>query len=272
MTDFLQNFSPVAQALFAGCFTWAMTALGAGAVFVVRDLSRKLLDGVLGFAAGVMIAVSYWSLLAPSVAMSAGGRVPVWLPAAVGFVVGGIVIRLTDRMLPHLHLGFRGDEAEGIKTAWQRNTLLMAAMTLHNIPEGLAIGVAFGAAAAGFPSATIAAAGVLAVGIGIQNLPEGLAISLPFRCEGMSRRRSFWYGQLSAIVEPLAAVVGAAAVIASRPLMPYALSFAAGAMVFVVIEEIVPEAQRSGNKDIVAVGVMLGFVIMMILDVAFGPK
>ncbi len=269
MLEFLQNLSPIIQAFLATCFTWAMTALGASVVFVVKEVNRKLLDGVLGFAAGVMIAVSYWSLLAPSIAISAHSGVPVWFPAAVGFVIGGIFLRVTDRMLPHLHLGFRIEEAEGLRTAWRQNTLLMLAMTLHNIPEGLAVGVAFGAAAAGFPSATLPAAIVLAIGIGIQNFPEGLAVSLPLRSEGMSRLKSFHYGHLSAIVEPIAAVIGAAGVILSRPILPYALGFAAGAMIFVVVEEIVPESQRAGNKDIAAIGVMIGFVIMMILDVAF---
>jgi len=225
---------------------------------------------MLGFAGGVMIAASYWSLLAPAIEMSEGKDIPAWVPAVVGFLLGGIFLRGIDAVLPHLHIGFGTDEAEGLKTSWRRTTLLVLAITLHNIPEGLAVGVAFGAVAAGLPSATLAAAIALAVGIGIQNFPEGLAVSVPLRREGMSRRKSFWYGQLSAVVEPVAAVIGAAAVIIAQPILPYALAFAAGAMIFVVIEEVVPEAQRGGNTDLATMGGMVGFAVMMLLDVAFG--
>jgi len=272
MTDFFQGLHPVVQALLATCFTWAMTALGAGGVFVAREISRKVLDGMLGFAGGVMIAASYWSLLAPAIEMSEGKDIPAWVPAVVGFLLGGIFLRGIDAVLPHLHIGFRTDEAEGVKTSWRRTTLLILAITLHNIPEGLAVGVAFGAVAAGLPPATLAAAVALAVGIGIQNFPEGLAVAVPLRREGMSRLKSFWYGQLSAIVEPVAAVIGAAAVIIAQPILPYALAFAAGAMIFVVIEEVVPEAQRGGNVDFATMGGMIGFAVMMLLDVAFGSK
>jgi ZIP family zinc transporter len=270
MIDALRHFHPVLQALLATLFTWAMTALGAATVFMARDVSKKVLDGMLGFAAGVMIAASFWSLLAPAIEMSAGADLPVWFPAAVGFLIGGVFLRIADRILPHLHIGFPIEEAEGIKTSWQRSTLLILAITLHNIPEGLAVGVAFGAVVAGLPSATLAAAIALAVGIGIQNFPEGLAVSMPLRREGVSRLKSFWYGQLSGIVEPVAGVIGAAAVIFARPLLPYALGFAAGAMIFVVVEEVVPESQRGGNTDLATMGAMIGFVVMMILDVAFG--
>jgi len=268
--DFARELHPVLQALVATCFTWAATALGAAAVFTARTVNRRVLDGMLGFAAGVMIAASFWSLLAPAIEMSAGGRLPSWLPAAAGFLAGGLFLAAVDRVLPHLHIGFHQDEAEGIQTSWQRSTLLVLAITLHNIPEGLAVGVAFGAAAAGFPYATFGGAVALAVGIAIQNFPEGLAVSMPLRREGMSRLRSFWYGQLSAVVEPMAAVAGAAAVFLARPLLPYALGFAAGAMIFVVVEEVVPESQRGGKADLATVGAMVGFVVMMVLDVAFG--
>jgi ZIP family zinc transporter len=268
--NFFQNLHPVIQALLATSFTWAMTALGAAAVFTARDISRRVLDAMLGFAGGVMIAASYWSLLAPAIAMSEGKDIPAWVPAVAGFLLGGIFLRGIDKVLPHLHLGFPIEEAEGIKTSWQRSTLLVMAITLHNIPEGLAVGVAFGALAAGLPSATLGAAIALALGIGIQNLPEGLAVSLPLRREGMSRRKSFWYGQLSGLVEPVAGVIGAAAVIIAQPILPYALAFAAGAMIFVVIEEVVPEAQRGGNTDLATTGGMVGFAVMMLLDVAFG--
>lgn len=266
----MQNLHPVVQALLATCFTWALTAVGASTVFMTRDMSRKVLDGMLGFAAGVMIAASYWSLLAPAIEMSEGTDIPAWLPAAVGFLIGGIFLRGIDRILPHLHIGLPIEEAEGIKTSWQRSTLLVLAITLHNIPEGLAIGVAFGGVAAGFPTATLGGAMALAIGIGIQNFPEGLAVSIPLRREGISRRRSFWYGQLSGMVEPMAGVIGAALVLLSQPILPYAMGFAAGAMIFVVVEEIVPESQYGGNADLATMGVMIGFAVMMVLDVALG--
>ncbi len=268
--DFFQNFHPVLQALIATCFTWGLTAFGAAGIFIARDISKKILDTMLGFAAGVMVAASFWSLLAPAIEMSEGKDLPVWVPATAGFLLGGIFLRGIDKILPHLHIGFPIEEAEGIKTSWQRSTLLILAITLHNIPEGLAVGVAFGAVAAGVPSATLAGAVTLAIGIGIQNFPEGLAVSLPLRREGMSRLKSFWYGQLSAIVEPVAGVIGAAAVIVAQPILPYALAFAAGAMIFVVIEELVPESQRGGNTDLATAGAMIGFALMMVLDVAFG--
>lgn len=258
------------QAFLATCFTWAMTAIGAAVVFAAKNISRRVLDVMLGFAAGVMIAASYWSLLAPAIAMSEGKDIPAWVPAVVGFLVGGIFLRVMDKVLPHLHIGFPMAEAEGVKTSWRRSTLLVLAITLHNIPEGLAVGVAFGALAAGLPSASLGAAIALAIGIGIQNFPEGLAVSMPLCREGLSRRKSFWYGQLSGIVEPIAGVIGAAVVIIAQPMLPYALAFAAGAMIFVVIEELVPEAERGGNADLATMGGMVGFAVMMLLDVALG--
>jgi ZIP family zinc transporter len=270
MIEFIQGFAPVLQALLATCFTWALTALGAAVVFTTSGVNRRLLDVMLGFAAGVMIAASFWSLLAPAIGMSEGGSLPAWFPPAAGFLIGAAFLRLVDRLLPHLHFGFAREEAEGIKTSWRRSTLLVLAITIHNIPEGLAVGVAFGAAAAGLGSATIAGAIALAIGIGIQNFPEGLAVSMPLRGEGMSRLRSFWYGQLSGVVEPVAGVLGAAAVLVSRALRPYALGFAAGAMIFVVVEEVIPESQRGGNTDLATGGAIVGFIAMMVLDVAFG--
>jgi ZIP family zinc transporter len=270
MVAFLEQFSPVIQALFATFFTWGVTALGAAGVFLSKEISRKLLDGMLGFAAGVMIAASYWSLLAPSIEISESLGVPSYLPPAIGFMAGGIVLWSIDRTLPHLHLNMPTASAEGVKTTWHRSILLVLAITMHNLPEGMAVGVAFGAAAAGIPGASLPAAIALAIGIGIQNFPEGLAISAPLRREGFSRFRSFWYGQLSAVVEPIGAVIGAAAVIAMRQILPYALAFAAGAMIFVVIEELIPEAEQGQNTDIATAGAMLGFTVMMILDVALG--
>jgi ZIP family zinc transporter len=268
--DSFAQLHPVVQAFLATCFTWGMTALGAATVFFRREISRRMLDAQLGFASGVMLAASYWSLLAPAIALANGSGVPSWLPASVGFLAGAFFLRGVDRVLPHLHLGFPLSEAEGIKTSWQRTTLLVTAITLHNIPEGLAIGVAFGAVAAGFPAATLPAAVALAVGIGLQNFPEGLAVAAPLRREGLSPLKSFWYGQLSAVVEPVAAVAGAAAVLAVQAVLPYAMGFAAGAMVFVVFEETIPEAERSGNTDLASMAAMVGFVVMMILDVAAG--
>lgn len=259
------------QALWATLFTWAVTALGASVVFFFKTINRKALDSMLGFAAGVMIAASFWSLLAPAIEMAeeTNGSLS-WVPAVVGFLLGGVFLRLVDRVLPHLHPGMDLDEAEGIPTSWRRSVLLVLAITLHNIPEGLAVGVAFGAAAYGLSSATIAAAVVLALGIGIQNFPEGMAVAVPLRREGLSRGKCFLYGQLSGIVEPIAGVAGAAAVLVMRPILPYALSFAAGAMMFVVIEELIPESQAEKNTDIATLGAMLGFAVMMTLDVALG--
>jgi ZIP family zinc transporter len=225
---------------------------------------------MLGFAAGVMIAASFWSLLAPALEMAAEGPLPEWIPAAVGFLLGGAFLWVVDRILPHLHLGLPIEEAEGIRTSWQRSILLVLAITLHNIPEGLAVGVAFGAVGAGLPAASLAGAVALAIGIGLQNFPEGAAVSIPLRREGMPRLKAFWYGQLSGIVEPIAAVIGAATVLLVRPLLPYALAFAAGAMIYVVVEELIPESQSDKNTDPATIGAMLGFVLMMVLDVALG--
>jgi ZIP family zinc transporter len=265
-----KNLHPVVQALVATGFTWFITALGAGVVFFFREINRKVLDGMLGFAAGVMIAASYWSLLAPSIEMADGLGVTPWIPATAGFLLGGAFIWIIDRILPHLHLGLPMEEAEGIPTSWRRSILLVLAITLHNIPEGLAIGVAFGALAADLPSANLAGAIALALGIGIQNFPEGTAVSVPLRREGLSVMRSFWYGQLSGFVEPVAGVLGAAAVILIQPILPYALAFAAGAMIFVVVEELIPESQISKNTDVATLGALLGFAVMMTLDVALG--
>ena len=269
MAEYFQELQPVTQAFLATCFTWGMTALGAAIVFLTRGVSRRVLDWMLGFASGVMIAASFWSLLAPAIELSRARGLPGWFPPAVGFLSGAVFLRLADRVLPHLHLGFPMEEAEGIPTSWRRTTLLVMAITLHNIPEGLAIGVAFGAVAIGVESATLSGAVALAVGIGLQNFPEGLAVAAPLRREGFSAWKSFWYGQLSAVVEPIAAVVGVLAVLQMQQILPYALAFAAGAMVFVVFEETIPEAERSGNTDLATMGAMLGFVVMMILDVAF---
>ena len=262
--------NPILQALLATLFTCGMTAAGAATVFLTKNVSRSLLNAMLGFAAGVMIAASFWSLLAPAIEMSEGSGVPGWIPATVGFLLGGAFLWVVDRILPHLHLGLEIEQAEGIKTTWQRSVLLVTAITLHNFPEGLAVGVAFGAVAAGLPAATLAGAIALAIGIGIQNFPEGLAVAMPLRREGFSRGKSFLYGQASGLVEPIAGVLGAAAVLLMQPILPYALSFAAGAMIYVVVEELIPESQQGQDTHMSTIGAMLGFAVMMILDVALG--
>lgn len=259
----------VVQALAATIFTWLMTAFGASAVFWRRSFPRKFLEAMLGFAAGVMIAASYWSLLEPALKLSEKASLP-WMPAAVGFLAGGLFLRAIDAVLPHVHLGFPTTEAEGLPTRWRRSLLLVLAITIHNIPEGLAVGVAFGAASTHIPEAAVSSAIALALGIGLQNLPEGTAVAIPLRREGLGPRKSFWYGQLSGAVEPAAAVIGAAWAAMSLAVLPYALSFAAGAMIYVVVEEVIPEAQRGGHTDLVTMACLVGFVAMMILDVALG--
>lgn len=269
MPQWFIDSGPVVQALLATLFTWAVTAAGAAVVFFAKNPSRKLLDGMLGMAAGVMIAASYWSLLAPAIEMAEDGPLPPWMPATIGFLAGGAFLWIVDKLLPHLHPGTK--EPEGIHTSWQRTTLLVLAITLHNIPEGLAVGVAFGAVAYGLESATLGAAVALAIGIGLQNFPEGTAVSMPLRREGFSRWRAFLYGQASGMVEPIAGVVGAFAVMWARPVLPYSLAFAAGAMIYVCIEELIPESQNNEEAtDVATIGAMLGFAIMMSLDVALG--
>ena len=268
--DFFEGIDPVWGALLATTFTWLVTAAGAAIVFFFKDLSRKTLDGMLGFTGGVMVAASFWSLLAPSIEMSARMGMIEWLPPAIGFGLGALFIFFLDKRVPHLHINFDPKNTEGPKTEWRRSTLLILAITLHNIPEGLAVGVLFGGAAAGIPEATIGGAVVLAIGIGLQNFPEGIAVSMPLRRMGLSRRRSFFYGQLSAVVEPIAGVVGAAAVLWMQPILPYALAFAAGAMIYVVVEEVIPETQQSGHSDVPILGFIGGFIVMMVLDVALG--
>lgn len=270
MFDWFFELTPIYQALVATLFTWLLTALGAALVFFFKTINQKVLNCMLGFAAGVMIAASFWSLLNPAIEMAEqAGKTP-WVPAVLGFLAGGAFLWLADQLIPHVHIGMPRSEAEGPKTSWRRSVLLVLAITLHNIPEGLAVGVAFGAVAADLPSASLAGAIALALGIGIQNFPEGAAVSIPLRREGLSRRRSFFYGQASGVVEPIAGVIGAAAVIYMQEILPFALSFAAGAMIFVVVEELIPEAQRDKNTDLATIGAMLGFAVMMTLDVALG--
>jgi len=268
IVNFFENLNPIIAAFYATLFTWGLTALGASFVYLFKGINRAFLDGMLGFTGGVMVAASFWSLLAPSIEMTNGEGFYRVFPAAIGFSLGALFIFTLDKLLPHIHINFQ--KSEGIKTPWRKTTLLALAITLHNIPEGLAVGVIFGGVAAGVPEATVSGAIALALGIGIQNFPEGIAISMPLRRAGLSKFKSFWYGQLSAIVEPIAAVLGALAVTFFTPILPYALSFAAGAMIFVVVEEVIPETQLDKYTDVATLGFIGGFVIMMILDVALG--
>lgn len=273
ISQWFLNQHPVMQAFLAGTLCWITTSIGAAIVFMKKEVNRKFLDMSLGFAAGIMIAASIWSLLEPSMEMAEAQGMILWLPATVGFLAGALTIRIADAYVPHLHLGLPRDAAEGVQTKWRRATLLVMAITLHNIPEGLAVGVLFGAAATGIDptgTATVAAALALAVGISLQNFPEGMAVSLPLRGEGVSRFLSFNYGQLSGIVNPPSAVIGALAVIFIQPILPYALGFAAGAMIFVVVEELIPTSQRAGNTDIATMGTVIGFCVMMVLDITLG--
>jgi zinc transporter, ZIP family len=268
--EYLGSIDPVLAALYASLFTWGLTALGAALVFLFKTMNRAVLDGMLGFTGGVMVAASFWSLLAPGIEMSPGEGFVKVIPAALGFFLGALFIFGLDKILPHLHINFKETEKEGIKTPWHRTTLLTLAITLHNIPEGLAVGVLFGGVAAGFDGATIGGAVALAMGIGLQNFPEGIAVAMPLRRAGMSRKKSFMFGQASALVEPIAAVLGAWAVLTFQPILPYALAFAAGAMIFVVVEEVIPETQMDKYTDIATMGFIGGFIVMMTLDVALG--
>jgi ZIP family zinc transporter len=275
--------TPVIQALYAGLFTWALTALGAALVFLFNSSNRKALDMSLGFTGGVMIAASFWSLLSPAIAyvemqneMGISDS-PSWLAPAIGFFLGASFLFLLDKIIPHLHIFAKREEAEGMETNWRKTILLVLAIALHNIPEGLAVGVAFGALAnpeilglEGHSVFTMGSAIALAIGIGIQNFPEGFAVSMPLRRQGLSKWKSWKWGQLSAIVEPIFAVIGAAIVMQVLPILPYALSFAAGAMIFIVVEEVIPESQRGGNTDLATMGLIAGFIVMMVLDVALG--
>ena len=272
--DSFLALNPIIQALLATTFTWLLTAAGASLVFFFKELHRKWLDTMLGFTGGVMVAASYWSLLAPAIEMAENsgiyGKKWAFVPAAVGFGLGAIFLFVLDKILPHQHINAKFNDKEGVETNWSRTVLLVLAITLHNIPEGLAVGVAFGAVAADLPGAEIGAAIALAIGIGIQNFPEGIAVAFPLRRQGVSRRKSFYWGQLSAIVEPVAGVIGAAAVLVATPILPYALAFAAGAMIYVVIEEVVPETQQDKYTDMATLGFIGGFIVMMSLDVALG--
>lgn len=264
---YFESIDPILAAFYATVFTWGLTALGASLVFLFKGYNRAVFDGMLGFTGGVMVAASFWSLLAPGIEMSPGEGFVKVIPAVVGFGFGALFLFGLDKISPHLHVNFKESEKEGVKTPWHKTTLLVLAITMHNIPEGLAVGVLFGGVAAGFDGATIGGAVALAIGIGIQNFPEGFAVSMPIRRQGVSKWKSFMYGQSSALVEPIAAVIGAWAVMTFQPILPYALSFAAGAMIFVVVEEVIPETQQDKYTDIATLGFIGGFIVMMTLDV-----
>ena len=268
----LSNLNPVLLALLATLMTWLFTALGAAMVFFFKEINNKVLNIMLGFASGVMISASFWSLLSPAVEMSQGRSIPPAFIVTIGFVLGAGFLWLADKIIPHTHFNLPKGENEGIHTNLKRSILLVFSITLHNIPEGLAVGVAFGAAALNLNGVTLLSAMAVAIGIAIQNFPEGAAVSIPLRREGLSRRKSFFYGQASGIVEPIAGVVGAALVISMQNILPYALSFAAGAMIYVVVEELIPEAQSNNHDgaDLATIGCIAGFAIMMLLDVALG--
>lgn len=265
--------NPIWAAFYASLFTWGLTALGAALVFFFKKMNRAVLDGMLGFTGGVMVAASFWSLLAPAIENSPGEGFMKVFPSAFGFLIGALALFGMDKLLPHLHINFKEHEAEGVKSNFHKTTLLVLAITLHNIPEGLAVGVLFGAASTlvGVEQTEMIIAAIsLAIGIGIQNFPEGFAVAMPLRRAGFTRGKSFWYGQLSAIVEPVAAVTGAIAVSFFTPILPYALAFAAGAMIFVVVEEVIPETQRDKYTDVATLGFIGGFIVMMSLDVGLG--
>ena len=269
---FFEELSPVMQGFTGSMFTWFVTALGASLVFFIKDVNRGFMDTLMGFTAGVMLAASFLSLLNPAIEMaeSSWGAELAWVPVGIGFLAGAFFLFGLDQWLPHLHLSDPIEKSEGVKTSWNKTVLLVLAITLHNIPEGLAIGVAFGAVAEGLPGANLAGAIALTIGIGIQDLPEGMAVSLPLRRYGLSRAKSFLWGQLSGVVEPLAAVSGVILVMMMQSILPYALAFAAGAMIYIVVEEVIPESQRDGHTDKATLGLMIGFVLMMALDVGLG--
>ena len=277
------NQNPIIQALFAGLFTWIITAIGSGLVFFFNSSHRKALDISLGFTGGVMIAASFWSLLAPAIEYVEMQKelgltnMPSWLAPTIGFFLGALFLFGLDKIIPHLHMFEKKTNAEGVNTKWQKTILLVLAIAMHNIPEGLAVGVAFGAISSpeivnnlNIEIFTLGSAIALAIGIGIQNFPEGFAVSMPLRRQGMSKFKSWQWGQLSAIVEPIFAVIGAAIVLQVLPILPYALAFAAGAMIFIVVEEVIPESQKGGNTDLATMGLIAGFIVMMGLDVGLG--
>lgn len=261
MSNFIFNLNPIIQALLATLFTWAVTALGAALVFMFKKIHKNILDSMLGIAAGVMIAASFWSLLSPSIEMANVLKINIILSVAGGFLSGGLLLFIGDKVMNKMQ-----NKSSNLK----RTLMLIVSITLHNIPEGLAVGVAFGSTLYGLDGATLMSAWTLAIGIGIQNFPEGTAVSIPLRREGFSRNKSFIYGMLSGIVEPISGVLGALLVLKVRIILPFLLAFAAGAMIYVVIQELIPESQTNENKEVISMCTLIGFTIMMLLDVLLG--
>ena len=266
MFNIFSELTPVIQAMIAAIFTWSVTMLEAAIVFFFKEVKKSIMDALLGFSAGVMISASFWSLLNPSIEMANNLNMNSWLVAFVGFLAGGLLLFIGDKVFNYFSPKSNNSNNDKLK----RSLMLIFSITLHNIPEGLVIGVAFGSLAYGIEGATLASAIALAIGIGLQNFPEGSAISLPLRRDGMSRKKAFFIGQLSGIVEPISAVIGAFLVLKIQTLLPFLLAFAAGAMIYVVVEELIPESQSNARKDLMALFTLIGFSIMMILDVALG--
>ncbi len=261
MSNFIFNLNPIIQALLATLFTWAVTALGAALVFMFKKIHKNILDSMLGIAAGVMIAASFWSLLSPSIEMANVLKINIILSVAGGFLSGGLLLFIGDKVMNKMQ-----NKSSNLK----RTLMLIVSITLHNVPEGLAVGVAFGSTLYGLDGATLMSAWTLAIGIGIQNFPEGTAVSVPLRREGFSRNKSFIYGMLSGVVEPISGVLGALLVLKVRIILPFLLAFAAGAMIYVVIQELIPESQTNENKEVISMCTLIGFTIMMLLDVLLG--
>lgn len=265
MVDFFVNLSPVWQALLATLFTWGVTMLGASIVFFFKKVNKSIMDALLGFSAGVMIAASFWSLLDPAINMAESLKMNSWLIVFLGFFSGGLLLYIGDKVYSSFNKNkkYQNDKLK-------RCLMLIFSITLHNIPEGLVVGVAFGSLAYSLNGSNLASAITLAIGIGLQNFPEGSAVSLPLRREGFSRKKAFFYGQLSGMVEPISAVIGAILVLKIQSILPFLLAFAAGAMIYVVVEELIPESQSNKKKDLMALFTLIGFSVMMILDVALG--
>lgn len=266
MISWFTHLSYPIQALIATIFTWGITSLGSMVVFFFKKVNKNIMDAMLGFAAGVMIAASFFSLLSPAISMAEELNLIPWIVTAIGILLGGILLFVGDKIFDHIEK----KKSLTSSSSFKRCLMLIVSITLHNIPEGLAIGVAFGSLYYGIDGATLSSAYMLALGIGLQNFPEGMAVSLPLRREGLSRKQSFLYGQLSGIVEPISGVIGAILVIKVRCLLPYLLAFAAGAMIYVVVEELIPESQTNKKKDLMAFFTLIGFVVMMIMDIALG--
>ena len=268
MFSWFINLSYPIQALIATLFTWGITALGASVVFLFKTINKSVLDAMLGFAAGVMIAATFFSLLSPAIEMADALSMIPWLVVSLGFLGGGLLLYIGDKIFDILMMKTQKRKEE--KQSLKRSIMVILSITLHNIPEGMAIGVAFGSIVYGIEGATLSAAVMLAIGIGIQNFPEGSAVSLPLRREGMSRKKAFLFGNLSGIVEPISAVIGAILVLKIQVLLPILLAFAGGAMIYVVVQELIPESQTNAKKDLMALFTILGFIVMMIFDVALG--